>query len=155
MFIFSDVVHRQAALGITRPFAPSRFWVTQTLGRYVQKLACLLRFCNEVTTFLQATEHLAVERRGVEPHAQNYMSIGCLPAFDICIGSAFLIHSKAVVDPPSFSDIKALKSITSTNRVTNISSLAKELDKFNYPGIRYVLPLFDASPMCVKGANWR
>lgn len=135
-FMISDLSSRREALGITRPFSPSLFWVTQTLGRSVRKLICLLGYCNEYETFVQATEHVAAERRGADPYSQLYMSVGCLPKYDICLGTAFLTHSNAEVDPPSFADIKALKPVFNSNRVTNITTLVKEITSWNDPGFR-------------------
>jgi hypothetical protein len=129
--MLSDLLSRRQALGITRPFAPSIFWVTQALGRVGIRLACLVGYCNEFATFVQATEHVAAERTGADPYSQLYMSVGCLPAYDVCLGTAFLTNSKAEVDPPSFADVKALKYVHNSNRVTNLTTLVNEITAFN------------------------
>lgn len=134
----SDTHARRSALGITEPFALSSSWLRENISRYVQKLLCAFGYGNTALTFLQATEGIAAESRGADPYSQLYMSYAYLPKLELLLGTSFLAHSKPVEHPPSFAAIKAMKPtpFSSTNRIANMSVLAKEINSWNRLGKR-------------------
>lgn len=89
-------------------------------------------------------EGIAKESSGADPNLQLYMSFGYVPKFELLIGTVFVASGKAIANPAAFKEIEAMKPVpfTSTTRITNISSLAKEISTWNIYGKGYAPPSF-------------
>jgi hypothetical protein len=142
-YLLSDVQSRRKALGITHQFEWSLLGVTQSIGALATKLGCLLGYGVPVATYFEATESVAAESRGADPYSQLYMSVGYAAQWDAILGTSFMTNSNPnpVANPPVFQNVLDFKPVMSTNRIANISTLAKEINTWDPVGKRLVPPL--------------
>jgi len=60
-----------------------------------------------------------------------YLSFGYAATWDILMATSFMVHNKPIVEPASLSPLNKLTKVYTSNRITNISSMADEVKSWD------------------------
>lgn len=85
---------------------------------------------------MDAAEKIATLHQRADSSSHMYMSFAYTPSLDIMMATSFMVHNKPIVKPASLSPLNDLKKVYTTNRITNISSMADEIMSWNTPNLQ-------------------
>lgn len=143
VYMFSDILERRArsaSFALHQPKYFSKLYVTQTLGRLANLLACVVGRCTTTDEFLEVLVNMARKGEKEEdvPYMHLYMTFAYLPQFDFLAGGSCMVHSEPVANPPAFEEFNVLTPTTDGRKVRNLTDLIPEIDYWNPPGRRLV-----------------
>jgi hypothetical protein len=138
-YAFSDLAERRAQFkhfDAQRPPLFSLLTLTQALGRFGARLACVFGKCTTTYKFFEVMVDMATKGEADVPYMHLYMSVAYMTKIDLMAGGACLVHTEPVANPPAFAEFESLKAVSYATKVRNLTDLMVEIDYWNTPGLR-------------------
>ena len=134
-YIFEDGPARRDALSFRQPMPWTLSGQVRRLGGLITAIACKLGFCLSSKKFLQGlVDIILAEQR--DPYAQLYVSMAMYAPLNTYMGTACLVYSWPEINPPIFQELKALKSVYSSTRLTYPLDIYREVSGLSPVGNR-------------------
>jgi hypothetical protein len=135
VLLLSDVHNPLSALETARSFSWSMSWAIKTASEAINRIACRIGYCTSLGTFAELLESHIID---AEPDldAQTYLALAFMPSINLYTIFLQFTHGRGVDASPSFAQLKQLKTLYSSNRLSVNSDLAMEQEKFQYRGAR-------------------
>jgi len=131
-----DTADHYKRLNIQRPFSLSLTYLTQTVGRIGARIICLVGKCTTLLSIIEVIEKMSKEVDESKDFLQLLVSFAYVPQFDLYLVVPTNVNKGPDVDPLSFKDFSALKTVHATTKVQNLTDVMKEGDPFNPYGLR-------------------
>lgn len=89
-------------------------------------LACRVGYCTTTDALIAALDEFQKEGLS-DPYASFFLSFGTLPKTELYIVAFETVYSKPQAKPPAFNAFKDIRTVYSTNRISNVTDLVVEL----------------------------
>jgi hypothetical protein len=123
---------RKKKLNLENPFDWTPNWFVDKAVTLANYLACKLGYCTTVDALLQAMDKFHEEGLS-DPFAAFFFSIIMMPGSGFFTAVFETAYTKPQVDPPVFKDFKAIQTVYSTNKLTNVKGLSSDLSGISIP----------------------
>lgn len=138
VFLVKDLEERRSALGLRNEFQWSVDSIIATLTRNAQNAANYFGFGVMAADINEVFAQMASDAQ-TDPAAHIYTFLTWLPDLRGYLAGSSAVYSKPEANPTVFHNLTALKSLHTTNRISNMSDFAEEVESFTPLGLRYVL----------------
>jgi hypothetical protein len=137
VLLLSDVHNHLSALEIARSFSWSMSWAIETASEAINRITCRIGYCTSLGTFAELLESHIID---TEPDldAQTFLALIILPRLNLYAVFLQFTHGRGLDASPSFAELKQLKSLYSSNRLSVNSDLVMEQENSLYRGARLV-----------------
>ncbi|KUJ12670.1 FAD-binding domain-containing protein [Mollisia scopiformis] len=130
------LANRTARLNISSPpIAFSMDYVKNSFFTGITKLACRLGYCITSEQAFRAFKNIVLAKQS-DVYAQTWMTYTYVSQIDQFIFGAALVYSKPEVWPSIFTEFKTLKSVYSSTKIQNFTSVYEEVVSLNEIGYR-------------------
>jgi len=138
-FYLLDPVHiteRKAHLKIVaEPFAFSLTHLKNSLCSAIAHISCKFNYCVRGGQFWQAFQNVIMAEQ-TDKYSHFIATLTWSSEIDAWVYNNALIYSKPVEKPAVFKDFHALPTISSTNKIRNLTSMYREVAALSNYGMR-------------------
>jgi hypothetical protein len=137
VFLLEDLEERRSALGLRDQLQWTLQSIIIQLTKTLQQAACRLGLGTKSADVIDAFVRMASDEQ-TDPSAHIYAFFSWIPVQRVYLAGATVLYGKPEANPPVFQNLTSLKTLYTTNRISNMSDFTTEVENLNPIGLRSV-----------------